>query len=358
MNKTQKGITLIALIITVIVLLILAGTAISIAINGGDIFGKAQTAREEWNAAVAKEETELQNAIDLFNSITTENNDSYSITYNANGGSGTMNATTAANPIVANNGFTAPNDATFVGWNTSADRTGTSYAAGTALTANTTLYAQWDWTGYSIGQEVRIGNEYFYVFDPRYNTSGNITLFSKYCLNQEGTEQAASSTGCKFSDTNYWGNDYTTYYDSDSDGWDPSPKTEGSVWTKERLNLNTISGYATGDAMDKAKKYAQIISNDNTNNTGRLLTYEEVNTLKTDYTSMISATEPTRYWLGSAPNTTDSNNVGTLSAWVFFVTDSSGALSSWACNSQDFGHKWPAGVRPIITVPKSIVSII
>ena len=52
--NTNKGITLIALIITVIVLLILAGTAISIAMNGGDIFGKATTAREEWNTVEAK----------------------------------------------------------------------------------------------------------------------------------------------------------------------------------------------------------------------------------------------------------------------------------------------------------------
>ena len=55
----KKGITLIALIITVIILLILAGTAISIAINGGDIFGKASTAREQWNESVLQEESSL-----------------------------------------------------------------------------------------------------------------------------------------------------------------------------------------------------------------------------------------------------------------------------------------------------------
>ncbi len=60
MNNKQKGITLIALIITVIVLLILAGTAISIAVNGDDIFSKATTAREQWNNAVTEEESILK----------------------------------------------------------------------------------------------------------------------------------------------------------------------------------------------------------------------------------------------------------------------------------------------------------
>ena len=64
----NNGITLIALIITVIVLLILAGTAISIAINGGDIFSKASTAREEWNGAVAKEQTQIDDLMGVLNS--------------------------------------------------------------------------------------------------------------------------------------------------------------------------------------------------------------------------------------------------------------------------------------------------
>ena len=76
MKNNERGITLIALIITVIVLLILAGTAISIALNGGDIFGKAQTAREEWNVAVQKEEVELQNAIELLNTISNDSKQS------------------------------------------------------------------------------------------------------------------------------------------------------------------------------------------------------------------------------------------------------------------------------------------
>ena len=70
MKKENKGITLVALVITVIVLLILAGTAISIAINGGDIFSKSTQAKDEWNEKVAEEETTIQNIIDMMDDVT------------------------------------------------------------------------------------------------------------------------------------------------------------------------------------------------------------------------------------------------------------------------------------------------
>lgn len=48
MMKGQKGITLVALIITIIVMLILVGVSISVALNGG-LFDKAETAKSETN---------------------------------------------------------------------------------------------------------------------------------------------------------------------------------------------------------------------------------------------------------------------------------------------------------------------
>ena len=52
-----------------IVLLILAGTAISIAINGGDIFGKANQARLSWNDSVAEEQAKVDDVLTILNSI-------------------------------------------------------------------------------------------------------------------------------------------------------------------------------------------------------------------------------------------------------------------------------------------------
>ena len=61
---SNKGITLIALVITVIILLILAGTAISISINGGDLFGRSQNAVAQYNNRVAEEEDALYNVLE------------------------------------------------------------------------------------------------------------------------------------------------------------------------------------------------------------------------------------------------------------------------------------------------------
>ena len=56
MLKPKHGITLIALVITIIVLLILAGVSINVVFNQGDLFGKANNAVEKWNNKIAEEE--------------------------------------------------------------------------------------------------------------------------------------------------------------------------------------------------------------------------------------------------------------------------------------------------------------
>ncbi|GHV94496.1 hypothetical protein AGMMS50293_08160 [Spirochaetia bacterium] len=70
------------------------------------------------------------------------------VTYNANGGSGTVSAQTV-NPgssvtIASGSGLTQPGYA-FIGWNSSSSGLGTNYVTGTALTVNEniTLYAVW-----------------------------------------------------------------------------------------------------------------------------------------------------------------------------------------------------------------------
>ena len=53
--KEQKGITLIALIITIVVMLILVGVTINVALNGG-LFPKAEYASEQMQIEAEKEE--------------------------------------------------------------------------------------------------------------------------------------------------------------------------------------------------------------------------------------------------------------------------------------------------------------
>ena len=62
----EKGITLVALVITVIVLLILAGTTITIAINGGDLFTKTSDTKDMWNNKVDEEENAVNEVITEF----------------------------------------------------------------------------------------------------------------------------------------------------------------------------------------------------------------------------------------------------------------------------------------------------
>ncbi len=59
----DEGITLIALVITVIVLLILAGTAVTIGLDGGGLFERTNDAVEKWNSKAEIEGKEYSNLL-------------------------------------------------------------------------------------------------------------------------------------------------------------------------------------------------------------------------------------------------------------------------------------------------------
>ena len=60
-RKGTKGITLIALVVTIVVLLILAGITINMLFSNGGIFKTAQDAANAWNQAVINEQADLDN---------------------------------------------------------------------------------------------------------------------------------------------------------------------------------------------------------------------------------------------------------------------------------------------------------
>ena len=68
-TKEQKGITLISLVITIILLLILATVAINLAVDSDGLFRKAGTAANSWNASVDAEGTKLENLMLMANSV-------------------------------------------------------------------------------------------------------------------------------------------------------------------------------------------------------------------------------------------------------------------------------------------------
>ena len=67
MMRGQKGITLVALVITIIVMLILVGVTITFALNGG-LFGQAKNAVKDTKTALNAENT-LDSGVVEFNGL-------------------------------------------------------------------------------------------------------------------------------------------------------------------------------------------------------------------------------------------------------------------------------------------------
>ena len=72
--KNQKGITLIALVITIIVMLILVAVTITMAVNGG-LFNYAQKATGETNNAIKAEQQLGQGTVTVDNKTAASIND-------------------------------------------------------------------------------------------------------------------------------------------------------------------------------------------------------------------------------------------------------------------------------------------
>ena len=65
MFKKEKGITLVALVVTIIILLILAGVTLSLALGNSGLFKKAQNAADRYTAA-SENEADLMNWVDKY----------------------------------------------------------------------------------------------------------------------------------------------------------------------------------------------------------------------------------------------------------------------------------------------------
>jgi uncharacterized repeat protein (TIGR02543 family) len=86
----------------------------------------------------------------------------YTVSYNANGGSGAPSSQTKTYGVSLTLSAVVPTRAghTFLSWNTKADGSGTSYAAGGSYTANAaaTLYAQWQANAYAVAFDAQGGS--------------------------------------------------------------------------------------------------------------------------------------------------------------------------------------------------------
>lgn len=150
------------------------------------------------------------------------------ITYNANGGSGSMASTicTYGNDcIISNNGFTR-NNYTFVEWNTKSNGTGTSYQPGDLYTGSSsiTLYAIWK------------KKNYVYI---NYNVnSGSICTtktITSSTASSSSSSTASSSSSATSNDTVI---DCSNGYTSDVDG---DIYKDGELLTTSVMNGNKLS---------------------------------------------------------------------------------------------------------------------
>ena len=80
-KKNQKGITLIALVVTVIVLLILAGVAINLTVGDNGLFRRAQNAADTWQMAEQNEQSEMDKAADFIEDYINGGGDESGITW-------------------------------------------------------------------------------------------------------------------------------------------------------------------------------------------------------------------------------------------------------------------------------------
>jgi len=130
----------------------------------------------------------------------------FTVSYNANGGSGAPSAQDKRYDITLTLSSTVPTRTgyTFTGWNTAADGTGTAYAAGATYSANAdvTLYAQWthhttsgiDWnpstnsgTFLMPAYNVEVSTELWYKVDEEKTLDENIAAYgtkSDFFLNR------------------------------------------------------------------------------------------------------------------------------------------------------------------------------
>ena len=69
MFKKENGITLVALVVTIIVLLILAGVAISLTIGNNGLFTRAQNAAETWGKGEENTYKAMNKAVDEYDSV-------------------------------------------------------------------------------------------------------------------------------------------------------------------------------------------------------------------------------------------------------------------------------------------------
>ena len=320
--RNKKGITLIALVITIIVLLILAGVSISMISSQDGILNKATTAKE-----TQKDATELERVKLAAQSALIEGEGTIDIADTTGTTKGSLKKA-----LIEEFGSTS---SVVTGYSAGKVAIGEKQYSVSAIGVVAEIKAQWTLTtdsgdsGISVGDLVtskKKTTEQFYVIGIDGDT---VSLLSKYNLKSDGSEQdtTGANNTCAFSSTYYW----------DADGKLTYPLENGKY-----PNLNDKITYPLGTAtsiVTTAEDYGKSL-----NSTGRLITYEEAKVLVNVNSTILYGKYETgkslNYWLGSV---SDSYNVWLVNGERDSLYDSS------------FNDDADCGVRPVVEVSASSI---
>ncbi|MGC2175513.1 MAG: InlB B-repeat-containing protein, partial [Acidimicrobiales bacterium] len=170
---------------------------------------------------------------------------SYTVTFNANGGSGTMaNETEDTATDLTTNAFTYTGH-TFTGWNTAANGSGTAYAndASYPFTASATLYAQWSVNNYTVTFNANGGTGTMANETEPYNTATDLTA------------NAFTYTGHTFTGWNTASNGSGTAYANDASYPFTASATLYAQWSVTDYTVTFNANGGTGTMANETEPY-------------------------------------------------------------------------------------------------------
>ena len=305
MKRTQNGITLVALVITIIILLILAGISIS-ALTGSGLFGKAKESKQKTVEKTAEEQVKLA----IMGS------------YGQDGKVNLGELKENLNKIpgiteITEETISFPKTVTIDGQEVKIEKKGETITA-EAKTGTTTYKA------YVVGDEVKLksdSTEHFYVIKASGENEEKVTLLAaKNIVTSSLTQGDSAGTVAFCTDPDETGEGYWTSISGITYPYDLN-----KVESERATAINYAKAYGT--------KYGAE---------GRLMTVGEVKYI-TGLTETGTISSPdwiktTNYWLGSADSA--------AGVWrVYYGTLVSGL----------FDLDYIYGVRPVIEISKSLI---
>ena len=189
----------------------------------------------------------------------------YTLTFDANGGSGTMSAQTfeeGVSQALAANTFTR-SGYNFIGWNSNADGSGTSYTdkQSITLTQDVTLYAQWERIKYNLSFDANGGEGTMaaQVFEAGVSQALVSNAFTRQGYDFIGWSSNADGSGTSYSDKQVISiaNDLTLYaqwgHVENGHEWVDLGLPSGLKWATCNVGATTPEGYGDYFAWGETK---------------------------------------------------------------------------------------------------------